>query len=191
MDELNISQHAKERYAERIMGKENKIEISEYVAQNEEKIKKDISKMIEFGSIIYSGKSTNVNNKGEVNVYIKDTWIIIVGKTNNNVITLFSIDLGLGKEFNKEYINKMIDKLEKEKNYLSNVINQVQEQTDIYKNLINENLDYIEESRKTIKALENQNNAYRELINSINADIIVAENNVRKTIATLIGKKGF
>ena len=95
--EYNISTHAKQRYAERIMGKED-IDINRFVTLNEDKIKTDINKLISYGDLIYTGKQ----NKGNVvDVYIKDCWVIIADNKAKNVITIFKIDLGLDDEFNK------------------------------------------------------------------------------------------
>ena len=53
-----ISTHAKQRYAERIMGKED-IDVNRFVTLNEDKIKTDINKMNEVRKIIWS------KNKGD------------------------------------------------------------------------------------------------------------------------------
>ena len=44
--DYKITEHAKQRYAERIMDRDNKIDIAVYINQNEEKIRQDILKMI-------------------------------------------------------------------------------------------------------------------------------------------------
>lgn len=95
-----ISNHALQRYAERIMEKEG-IDVNRFVTLNEEKIKTDINKMIEYGDLIFSGKQFQKDCKGNViDVYIKDTWVILVDGKAKTVITIYKIDLGLGDEFN-------------------------------------------------------------------------------------------
>ena len=52
-----ISNHSKQRYAERIMGKED-IDVNRFITLNEDKIKTDINKLIQYGEMIYSGKQS-------------------------------------------------------------------------------------------------------------------------------------
>ena len=118
--ELKITEHAKQRYAERIMDKNNKNEIAVFIANNTAKISEDISKMIEYGQLIYQGVSNHEFNKQPVKIYLKDTWVIIVDEKQNKVITLYSIDLGVGKEFNELYINKLLNKLTEAQNEYNN-----------------------------------------------------------------------
>lgn len=56
LEKIEVTQHAKERYAERIMEKDSALDIKRYVLQNEEKIKTDLAKMVFYGEIVYTGK---------------------------------------------------------------------------------------------------------------------------------------
>ena len=94
----SISKHAEERYAERIMERDTKGDIAVFINEHKEKISTDINKMIEFGKKIYSGKSPQLSQKNNnkpyiVDIYLNGYWVIIVGKENNTVITLYNIDL--------------------------------------------------------------------------------------------------
>lgn len=190
MEELEISKHAKERYAERIMGRDSQLSIAEFVLTHEEKIQTDIAKMIEFGKLIYSGKRPyDTNNKGVEDVYLNGTWIIILDHNKNIVITLYCIDLGLGKEFNDVYLGKMLEKLEKTKEEAEATIASVEGQRTTYKELIEENQVTITEYRKIANSLEEQNQMYKELIESLDVQVSLAQNEVRKVIGALIGKK--
>ena len=134
--EYKISRHAQERYATRIMGKEDTTDINRFITLNEEKIKTDIHKLINFGTIIYSGKQTHKENKGNViDVYLNGCWVVLVDNRSRNVITLYKIDLGLDDEFNKAYISKMMEKLNAKKEVLESVQHQVQEESNTYKEL--------------------------------------------------------
>ena len=107
-----ISNHCKQRYAERIMGKDDNIDINRFITLNEEKIQTDISKMINYGELIYTGRQTQKDGKGSIlDVFLKDTWVILVDSRTKNVITLFKVDLYLGDEFNRIYVSKMMEKL--------------------------------------------------------------------------------
>ena len=111
LDNIKISAHAQERYAERIMDRNEKSDVVVFIAQHKQKIKEDIFKMIEYGTLLYSGKPVTDFNRQPVDIFLNGTWVVIVDIAKCNVITLYSIDLGLGNDFNQEYISKLMQKL--------------------------------------------------------------------------------
>lgn len=191
LETLKFSQHSKERYSERIMDKDSKADVAVFVAQHEQKIKEDICKMIQYGTLLFSGKSPHEFNKQPVDIFLNGTWIIIVDIAKCNVITLYSIDLGLGNEFNNEYINKLMQKLNAAKEAYDTVNVGIQAQKETYSSIIKENTDQINEYKQFIKNLEKQNQAYTDVIDSLEADRIIVEKDIRDIIATMIGKKVF
>lgn len=189
---IKISQHAKERYAERIMDKDGAYDINSFIVNNEEKIKRDISKMIEFGEFIFYGKPTSdIFSRQPVEIYLKDTWVVIVDPKKCTVVTLYAIDLGLGVDFNREYVKKLLEKIANAKVHMETAKASIQEQAETYKDLIHQNDAVIVENRKLIKSLEEQNKGYYDVINSLQANVSVAEKDVRDVVAVLIGKKVF
>ena len=71
--EYKISNHCEQRYAERIMGKDNNGDVNRFIINNKEKIKTDIHKMIQYGELIYTGKQSQKSGKGNiVDVYLKE-----------------------------------------------------------------------------------------------------------------------
>lgn len=192
LDDLKISQHAKERYAERIMDKDNKADVNVFILQNEGKIKNDIRKMIEFGTLLFSGKpTTDVFGRQPVQFYLNGTWVVIVDDKKKNVVTLYSIDLGLGQEFNDQYIQKLMEKLTIAKEKHEAVKTRITEEVDVYKNIVAENDAIIAENRKVIKSLERQNDSYKEIINELQTNVAIAEKEVRDIVAIMVGKKVF
>ena len=191
LENLKLSQHSKERYSERIMDKDTKSDIAVFVVQHEQKIKEDIFKMIQYGTLLFSGKSNYEYNKQPVDIFLNGTWVIIVDIAKCNVITLYSIDLGVGSEFNQEYINKLMNKLNAAKDEYETVNIGIQTQKETYSSIIKENNEQINELKTMIKNLEKQNQAYLDVIESLDADRIVAEKEIRDIIATMIGKKIF
>ena len=138
--EYTISAHAKQRYAERIMGKED-IDVNRFITLNEDKIKTDINKLIQYGELIFTGKQTNKDGKSSmVDVYLKDCWIVLADSRIKNVITLYKTDLGLDDEFNKAYISKMMEKLNANKSVLESVQQQVQEESNTYREMISDDM---------------------------------------------------
>lgn len=191
LSNLKFSAHSKERYAERIMDKDGKSDVAVFVAQHDQKIKEDIAKMIQYGTLLYSGKSTSEFNKQPVDIFLNGTWVIIVDIAKSNVITLYSIDLGLGNDFNNQYISMLLEKLKLAKAEYETVCIGIKTQTETYSSIIKENTEQINEYRQIIKALEKQNQSYTDVIESLEADRIVAEKSVRDIIATMTGKKIF
>lgn len=187
----NISKHASERYAERIMGKED-TDVNRFITLNEDKIKTDINKLIQYGELIYSGKQTHKDNKGNViDVFLKDTWVVLADNRSRNVITLYKIDLGLDDEFNKAYIFKMVEKLSANKEVLESVQRQVQEESNTYREMINDAETQIKEYRSMIKNLEELCVGYRTIIDNNVVKVAQANRAVVEVVNTLIGKKEF
>ena len=191
LENLKLSQHSQERYAERIMDRSEKSDVAVFIAQHKEKIKEDIFKMIEYGTLLYSGKPITDFNRQPVDIFLNGTWVIIVDIAKCNVVTLYSIDLGLGNEFNQEYINKLMQKLDAAKEEYETVVMGIKTQKETYSSIIKENTDQINELKQMVNNLEKQNQAYTDVIESLEVDKVIAEKDVRDIIATMIGKKIF
>lgn len=191
LDTIKISDHCAQRYAERIMDKDTKMDITVFVASHKQKIKENIFKMIQYGTLLYSGKSVSEFNKQPVDVFLNGTWVVIVDIAKSNVITLYSIDLGLGDEFNNEYIGKLMSKLNKAKEEYEAVKLGIETQAETYSSIIKENEAMINEYRRILNGLEEQNKAYNDVIKSLEVDKTVAEKDIRDIVATFIGKKVF
>lgn len=190
--EYKISSHCEQRYAERIMDKDNKNDINRFIVENREKIKTDINKMIEYGECIYIGKQSQKDGKGNVlNVYVKDLWIILVDAKAEIVVTLYKIDLGLGDEFNKTYVSKTMEKLNESKRDLENVRLQVLTESDTFRKLIDETETQINEYKSMIKKLEELSSGYKSIIDNNSVKVSQANREVAEVVNTLIGKKEF
>lgn len=186
-----ISKHAMQRYAERIMGKEDN-DVNRFITLNEDKIQTDINKLIQYGELIYQGKQTQKDGKNNIiDVYLKDCWVVLVDSRTKNVITLYKIDLGLDEEFNKSYVSKMLEKLNVKKEVLDNVQRQVRTESDTYKAMIGDAETQIKEYRTMIKNLEELCVGYRTIIDNNNVKIALANKEVVEVVNTLIGKREF
>lgn len=173
------------------MDKDSKADITLFISQHEQKIKEDIFNMIQYGTLLYSGKSVSEFNKQPVDIFLNGTWVVIVDIAKSNVITVYSIDLGLGKEFNQEYINKLMQKLDDAKEEYETVSIGIQTQKETYSSILKDNTAQINEYKQIVKSLESQNQAYTDVINSLEVDRVVAEKEIRDIIAVFIGKKVF
>lgn len=190
--DYKISRHAQERYAERIMNKDTKYDVNRFIIDNEEKIKTDINKMITYGEMIYTGKQSQKDGKGKVvDVYLKDSWVVLADGKSEVVVTLYKIDLGLDDEFNKAYISKMMEKLNVDKEALENTKEQVQTESDMYEEMIDEAAAQINEYKSMIKNLEELCSGYRTVIDNNRVKVSQANRKVADTINTFINKREF
>lgn len=190
--EYTISNHAKQRYAERIMGKDDKIDASSFIALHEEKIQTDINKMLQYGELIYTGRQLQKDSKGNIiDVYLKGCWVLLADNKTKNVITLYKIDLGLDDEFTKSYISKMMEKLNQSKNVLQNIQDQVQAESNMYKQMVDKAEAQIKEYRTMIKNLEELCVGYKSIIDNNYVKVSQANRDVAEVINTLIAKKEF
>lgn len=188
----NITKHASERYAERIMGKENETDVNRFITLNEEKIKNDIHKLIHYGELIYTGKQSQKDGKGNViDVYLKDCWVVLVDNRAKNVVTLYKIDLGLDEEFNKAYVSKMMKKLNTYKEVLENTKQQVQAESNMYREMLADAETQIKEYRGMIKNLEELCVGYKTIVDNNNVKVAQANKEVAEVVNTMIGKREF
>ena len=168
------------------MDRDDKTSIAVFIAEHQNKINEDVNKMIEFGDEIYTGKT---NDKDFATVLVKDTWILLLDKEKNNVITLYKIDFGVGDDFNKEYISKMRDKLSQAIEKMEEEKSHITENIEEYRQIIENNKNSITEYNRLIKSLNEQNKMYQDIINSTNTNVEVAEKEVREIVRSLVGKK--
>lgn len=192
MTEYTISEHCKQRYAERMMEYDKNSDIKFFIIRNEDKIQKDVNKLINYGDLIFSGSPSNKAGKGNiVDVYLNGTWIVLVDNQSKNAITLYKIDLGLDDEFNMEYVSKMIEKLDKYKEILNNTQREVQEESDMYQGMVDDFETQIKEYRTMINNLEELCAGYRTVIKNNRVKVAQAENDVAEVVNTLVGKREF
>lgn len=190
MIDYTVSAHAKSRYAERIMGKED-LDITRFVILNETKIIEDVNKLINYGQLIFSGMQNKAGKTSLVEVYLNGFWVILVDSKIKNVITLYKIDLELGDDFNKEYINRMLEKLNTSTETLETIKTSINQETDIYKSLIADTEAQIKEYKTMIKNLEELCVGYKTIIDNSSVKIAQATKEVNEILNTFIGKKEF
>lgn len=187
-----ISAHVEQRYAERLRGKDDKSDINKFIIEHKEKINTDLHKMIQYGQCIYKGKESSKDGKGKVlDVYLKDTYVLLLDSSNNTIVTIFKIDLGCGDEFNLQYINKMMEKIEESKSNLDTIKSEVDEETKTYREMIDDNISQINEFRNMIKNLESLNEAYKSILDNNNVKLTQANRETADLVNKLVNKKTF
>ena len=189
--DLIISKHAKERYAERVKDKSERIDITRYIAEHEEQIIEDIGKMIEFGELIYTGKNPRKDKYGgttHVDIYINGTWVILINPDKNTVITLWKLELGLGEALNKQYAKGIAKKLKDAKNEIDKRTEKVIKDNESIKGKIADNDVKIAKYKDYIKTLEYANEAYKGISDSNLLSVKEAEDELFDTLEELVSK---
>jgi len=192
LDTLKFSNHALERYCLRIMDKESKLEVNVFIQEHKEKIETDIKKMIQYGELLYSGKPTSdIYDRRHVDIYLNGLWVVIVDIGRNNVVTLYSIDLGCGDELNQLYTCKLLEQLNAAKQHLEETKIAIELQANTYRDAIAQNEALIAQYKSDIKALEKYTESYRGVIEGLQTEVTQADRAVRDAVAKMIGKKIF
>jgi len=187
---VNITNHAAMRYAERIADKESLADINTYVARNRDKIENDINTMLDHSDFLYHGRVGTKDN-GVVDVYLSGTWILLLDSAKSKVITLYKVDFNVGEDFNKQFIQKILERMEIHKKELDEVKKEVAEQRENYLQIIKDNKSQIAEYKNAIRQLENLNTDYQDIVDTMDAKCIASEIAIRHDVEDLVMKREF
>ena len=185
---LIISRHCKERYVERVKGKDDHSDIALFVNMNEERIEADINKMATYGEVIYTG---SLKDKNIVTVILNGTWVLLTDKNITKAITMYKIDFGLGEEFNKDFIAKMMVRIQEAMIHLDAAKRDYASRQTAYKDAIEECDNLIKDYKGRINKLNAQKEAYQELLDNSSSQIELANDEVKTEIMNLVCKKEF
>lgn len=187
---VTITRHAKERYAERIMDRDNPTDVAVFIRDHEDKIQHDIEKMLEYGTLLYEGPSSK-DMKRDVGVTINGSWVVIWDTREFVVITLYCIDLGVGSEVNDAFIKNAISQIDEAKKSSEEVSRRVAADSEEYLRLIEGWECSLVEYKKRVKELEQCIAGGRQMINAFSVDKQIAEDRVREKVEVLIGRQKF
>lgn len=166
IEELVITEHAKKRFAERIMDKNSPLDINKFILEHQSEIKERIEKMVMFGTSIYKGKLRDYNI---TEIFINGSWAVILDKDLKKVITLYKVDLGCSEELNEAYVSEMMNKILSTKQRYEEKRQQNQENNQQLSNSIK---DY----QNKIKELKKMMNEYQKCIDGM--EMIISNNAV-------------
>lgn len=183
--EYNLTQHVKERYAERIMGRTDKSEINKFIAEHEDKIYDDIEKMIKYGEVIYEGQQVRSKDTRPCKYILRNDWLVVVNAQDKTVVTLYKINLGAGDEINQLYINTMVDKIKSATERAAEKVQVLNEITKGYQEGIEANQNLIDDYKKKIKSLEDQNESLRKLLEEEKANVLIAQEEIRDVLSVM------
>ena len=183
----NITNHAQERYAQRIVGKDNMTDIRTYINAHKNDIKKWINELIHYGTMIYEGKLRDYSLS---QVFYKDFWVIIVDPKQRNVVTLYKIDLG-DNEVNELFVTKIMQKINDKQNYLEKTKESAEKNIIEYQKIIDDNNLDIKKWQSMIKSLQQVNQSYEILIKNSNLEIRKVESEISDLVDKLVARKIF
>ena len=182
-----ISNHAKERYAQRIMSRDNITDIRKFVSDHDTDIEKWINEMIEHGESIYTGSLLKNNY---VEVFLNGLWVVITGPTKKVVVTLYKIDLG-DDEVNDLFVKKMKKKIEDSHKDVEAAETSSSELVSSYQDIIDINTEDIAYMKNEIRSLEEINEAYETLKNNALIGLSDEKRKLRRLVEQLIYKQEF
>lgn len=183
----NVTNHALERYAERIMKRDNITDVRIFINDHRNDIIDRIHKMINFGELIYEGELGKYRNN---QFFYKDRWIVVVDPKQKNVVTLYRIDLG-DDEVSELFANKTLQRINDCKAEINNVKNEVLDNINAYRNDIDLCKSKIEEYKNVIKGLEDKISGLNSLIKSENLQVEEKTIKLKDNVEMLIARKVF
>lgn len=183
----NVTNHAMERYAERIMKRDNATDVRIFINDHRNDIIDRIHKMINFGELIYEGELGKYRNN---QFFYKDRWIVVVDPKQKNVVTLYRIDLG-DDEVSELFANKTLQRINDCKAEINNVKNEVLDNINAYRNDIDLCKSKIEEYKNVIKGLEDKISGLNSLIKSENLQVEEKTIKLKDNVEMLIARKVF
>lgn len=186
---ISVSQHCKERYAERFKDKSDKTDIASYVAMNSDRIESAISKIIKYGKLVYTGKLRR--DKKMTSVYVSDVWILLVDTDSNTAITIYRVDLGLGDDFDRQFINGHLNHINELSIDLESSIGEIDSEISTYKNMVEDLKDELSEYKSKTKNLETIISSYNEYIIGLEAKKSIADDKIKDIVNKIIGKPRF
>jgi hypothetical protein len=184
----SISNHAYERYVQRIMGYTEQCDINRYISQNKELITERINKLYQYSEQVYEGQA--IKGKEHQKVFVKDTWVLIVSPSET-LITLFESNFPLGDEFNKTFIESCVKKLQSLHRELDELNGHINENIKSYSEEIEFNKERIKELHKEIRMYEDRNKALDTLKSTELIPRVDKEQEIKDVVNTLCSKKMF
>lgn len=188
LEKIEFTNHILERYVERTMNKSEN-EAKQFLAQNSEQIKEKILKLYEYSEPFWYGKIKDHDfTYFTIN---RDGWVIVIDKNKTKLVTIYQVDLGLSKEFNKQYINEIKEYVGKE----FAEIELIKKAYDIHIAESNTKINELKEENKVFQfELEQNNNRIKLLEMEKDVElksITLKEKDLHRKIEKFIGSKIF
>lgn len=181
---MNATNHCLERYHERVRKKN-----TPYTNDLRDRYSKELNELYEHSQKIYTG-IVGRNSSKPVDVYVnKHGWVILSNDKEQNLITVYKIDLGIDNDsLNEQYITESLDKIERLSLAKDRAITHAAENKQEYETKISTAKTLIDEQRKIIEGLQTEINGYEKLIQASSTGVLRAERDLRDAIENYILK---
>lgn len=121
---VNVTNHARIRYCERILGMTDRQEIKQYLAQNNEKVTTDLNKMHEYSQHIYRGQiGDNVTRAYRM----ADNIVLVMNSQGDAIVTLFKCVFDFGEDMDRKIIKHELESIKELNDYLDEVDIEIEE----------------------------------------------------------------
>ncbi len=187
---INITKHAEQRYAERIMQYDSKAKVEQYVAANHDVIRERLTKLLDSAEEIYTGST---RDKGESTVLIKDRWVLIVNKKKNNLITLYKVQVVTDDEddFNDLYFAHMIGNIRARIREYETLTCVTEDEIAAHAASVESVGAQIKDHEQEIERLTRLQDSYQTLVDSLRDDVDSADMRVKHAVEDLVKAKVF
>lgn len=186
---MEFTEHILERYAERIQEKKGKNEIKSFVAQNRKKIEENIQKLFDSAEFLCT---TKIKEHNITNFYVnKNGWVLISDKENKKLITLYKVDLFLGTDFNKYYIERMTEDIKNKMKDYENIEYEIELDKEKRQEERKQCESEIASLKTRIKWLEENINLSTQQDKEADARLKVKKDEVQQQIENFVGARIF
>lgn len=158
---MRVTNHAIERYSQRILGRPNST-IRSMSTEEVEEIRRQIEGCISDENKVYDNLPYSNDNGGKTlsDIYVYKNIVPIFDKQTQAVITIYNIDLGFDDKLNQKYAKVF-------KNKINDIKSSTQKNIDEYTGKIRKCTDLIGDHQNEIKRLEEEIEKHKSAVKSI------------------------
>jgi hypothetical protein len=106
---MNVTNHALDRYVERIIGITDMTTGRQHINSNREKIVENVNKMVEHAQLICTMQING--DKSTKNYWLRDNIVLVTDTANTTIITLYRIDFGFDEEIDRVVTDSLLEKI--------------------------------------------------------------------------------
>lgn len=107
---MNITNHAKLRYVQRVQGIADEKKAKQYLAQNEDEVIEEALSLFEKATYIWTGQ---INKNQVSHFHLSDDIIFVVDEPKTIIVTIMRCDFGFPDTINKQTIKSLMSEIKK------------------------------------------------------------------------------
>lgn len=106
---IDVTNHCKERYVERVKGITNSFDVRNYVLTNNDRIVRDINKIFTYSEFLTEDR---LGENGIIRrFYIKDDILLVLRRDESVIITLIKVDYGFPEKINRGIVKELLEEI--------------------------------------------------------------------------------